>query len=168
MNNIEAKRGMKILGIIVIVYGLLVATHEGEFWPFSIYPMFSQAGNPWTRAMVIDVTDVPDNEIWLVQSPGTKTGPPVAMRDIGVDQIDYSNFISKTQNWTDSRKDAVRRMFGPENIGSSRWMAAKVHGEMIGSDSVAITIQPFLLVTADTVLTNPHLDPSHYTTADEP
>lgn len=34
----------------LVVYGLLVAIHLGEFWPFSIYPMFSQTGNPWTGA----------------------------------------------------------------------------------------------------------------------
>jgi hypothetical protein len=51
---------MKVIGIILLIYAVLVASHEGEFWPFSIYPMFSQAGNPWTRAMVIDVTDLPD------------------------------------------------------------------------------------------------------------
>ena len=46
----------------------LLPSHEGEFWPFSIYPMFSQAGNPWTRAMVLDVTTTPDAELWEKQS----------------------------------------------------------------------------------------------------
>jgi len=162
MNTEQTKRGIKVIGIILLIYAVLVATHEGEFWPFSIYPMFSQAGNPWTRAMVIDVTDVPDEIMWQLQNPDQKTGPPVSMREIGVDQIDYSNFISKTEDWTGSRRDAVRLMFGPDNIGNSRWMAAKVHGKMIGSDSVAVTIQPFLLVTADSVYMNPLLDESHY------
>jgi hypothetical protein len=162
MNTDQAKRGMKLIGISLLIYAVLVATHEGEFWPFSIYPMFSQAGNPWTRAMVLDVTDVPDEFLWEVQSTDQKTGKPVSMREIGVDQIDYSNFISKTDNWTESRRDAVRLMFGPENIGNSEWMAAKVHGKMIGADSVAVAIQPFLLVTADSVYMNPLLDKSHY------
>lgn len=163
MNTEQTKRGMKILGIILVVYTLLVATHEGEFWPFSIYPMFSQAGNPWTRAMVLDVTGIPDEIIWQVQSAEQRIGTPVSMRKIGVDQIDYSNFISKTENWTASRRDAVRIMFGPDNIGEKRWMAAKVHGLLIGSDSVDVRIQPFLLVTSDSVYMNPLLDHSdHY------
>jgi hypothetical protein len=162
MDYLQSKRGMKVIGIILIIYAVLVASHDGEFWPFSIYPMFSQAGNPWTRAMVMDVTDVPDDDIWQVQSLRNKSGPPVALREIGVDQIDYSTFISKTDNWTDSRRDAVRTMFGPENIGEGRWMAAKVHGQMAGGDSVIVEIQPFLLVTADSVYMNPRLDKSHY------
>jgi hypothetical protein len=102
------------------------------------------------------------NEIWQVQSLDNKAAPQVALREIGVDQIDYSNFISKTEHWTGSRRDAVRTMFGPDNIGDSRWMAAKVHGTMIGEDSVAVEIQPFLLVTADSVYMNPLLDESDY------
>lgn len=31
----------------MVVFAVLVGTHEGEFWTFSIDPMFSQAGNPW-------------------------------------------------------------------------------------------------------------------------
>ncbi len=162
MNTGQTKQGMKIIGVIILIYALLVATHEGEFWPFSIYPMFSQAGNPWTRAMVLDVTDTTDDLIWHVQTLDGKMGSPVSMRNIGVDQIDYSNFISKTENWTESRRDALRQMFGPENIGNSRWMAAKVHGKMIGRDSVTVTIQPFLLVTADTVYMNPLLGEEYY------
>ena len=162
MNTEQTKRGMKVIGVILLIYAVLVGAHEGEFWPFSIYPMFSQAGNPWTRAMVLDVTEVPDEMMWQTQSPHKKSGVPVSMREIGVDQIDFSNFISKTEKWTESRRDAVRLMFGPDNIGDSRWMTAKVHGRMIGRDSVAVTIQPFLLVTADSVYMNPHLDESQY------
>ena len=156
------KRSMKTIGIVLIVYALLVATHEGEFWPFSIYPMFSQAGNPWTRAMVIDVTDADPDEFWRPQTLDNKSGPPVPLRVYGVDQIDYSNFISQTKNWTPQRRDALRHMFGADQIGENRWLAAKVHGEMIGEDSVSVRIEPFLLMTADSVFMNPLLDESHY------
>ena len=46
------RKALRITLGTLIVYALLVATHLGEFWPFSIYPMFSQAGNPWSRAVV--------------------------------------------------------------------------------------------------------------------
>jgi hypothetical protein len=158
----DVKRSMKTIGIVLIVYALLVATHEGEFWPFSIYPMFSQAGNQWTRAMVIDVTDADPVEFWQPQSLDDKSGPPVPLRAYGVDQIDYSNFISQTKNWTPQRRDALRHMFGADQIGENRWLAAKVHGEMIGENSVSVRIEPFLLMTADSVYMNPLLDESHY------
>jgi hypothetical protein len=157
-------RGMKILGVILIIYAALVATHEGEFWPFSIYPMFSQAGNPWTRAMVIDVTHTDEELIWQVQHPGNLYGVPVPVRRYGVDQIDYSNFMSKTESWTEERMDALLTMFGPHNLEGKMWMAAKVHGRMIGTDSVAVEVVPWLLMHEDGVLRNPNLTEADYIT----
>ena len=162
MTHFEINRGMKVIGIILIFYGLLVASHKGEFWPFSIYPMFSKAGNPWTRAMVLDMSDVPESDLWQPRTLSDLEAEPIPVGNFGVDQIDFSNFISKTENWTPRRKEALRSMFGPENIGSGRWMTSKVHGKLVGSDSVVVMIQPFLLVTADSVFTNPLLDESNY------
>lgn len=162
MNQDFASRGMKIIGITFLIYILLVATHEGEFWPFSIYPMFSQAGNPWTRAMVLDVSDMPDDRIWETRSLQNLDADPVPVGAFGVDQIDYSNFISKTQNWTEPRKEALKEMFGSDNIGQKAWMASKVRGELIGEDSVAVKITPYLLIRGDSVLTNPNLPDSDY------
>lgn len=153
---------MKILGIILVFYAALVATHEGEFWPFSIYPMFSQAGNPWTRAIVLDVTDLPDDEIWNPKPLSEISADPVPVGSYGVDQIDFSNFVSKTANWTESRRNALRSMFGAEKIGTDRWMASKAQGKLVSEDSVVVIIQPFLLITADSVYTNPHLTESDY------
>ncbi|MDX1640085.1 MAG: hypothetical protein R3220_00205 [Balneolaceae bacterium] len=162
MTTADSKRGMKIIGIILLFYAILVGTHEGEFWPFSVYPMFSQAGNPWTRAIVLDVSELPDDEIWKPRTLEDVSANPVPIGSYGVDQIDFSNFISKTDNWTAQRRNALRHMFGPENIGSGRWMASKAHGELVGPDSVVVMIQPFLLVTADSVYMNPMLDESNY------
>ena len=146
---------MKVIGIILIVYAALVATHEGEFWPFSIYPMFSQAGNPWTRAMVTDVTNLPDNELWIRTPLHQKAGTAVPVNQYGVDQIDFSNFVSKTDEWTESRINAMHTMFGAENIGNNRWMVSKVHGRMVGADSVTVEIEPLILLTEEGAVLNP-------------
>lgn len=162
MKSTQAKQGMKAIGVIFLAYAILVAPHEGEFWPFSIYPMFSQAGNPWTRAMVLDVTHLDEDEIWETRSLENMRGNPVPVGNYGVDQIDYSNFMSKTENWTEPRRMALIRMFGAENIGSRQWMASKVHGKMVDEDSVAVEIQPFLMFTADSVYMNPNLGDDAY------
>lgn len=167
MDNTFAKKGIKIVGIILLLYAALVATHEGEFWPFSIYPMFSQAGNPWTRAMVMDVTDLPDDEIWESHSFYNRIADPIPLREHGIDQIDFSNFMSKTQNWTPERRAALHYMFGQDNLGPERWMASKVRGRIVQEDSVVVEIEPFLLVTADTVRMNPTLDESEYFSGEE-
>lgn len=157
-----SRRGMKVIGITLLIYAVLVAPHEGEFWPLSIYPMFSQAGNPWSRAMVLDVTDQPENEIWEAQPLESRTSDVAAVGSYGVDQIDYSNFVNKTIVWTDTRRQALIDMFGPEEIGDKRLMISKVRGELVGPDSVAIEIQPFILITADSTFLNPNLSAEEF------
>lgn len=161
--NFFKHRAFKILMGTLVVYGILVATHKGEFWPFSIYPMFSQAGNPWTRAIVRDVSDTPDSLIWQTTDIDHLYGAEVPLREMGVDQIDFSNFMSKTDRWDANRKNALIRMFSPENLGDARWMAYKVKGHLTETDSVVVDAIPFLLVTRDTVFTNPLLPQHSYT-----
>lgn len=162
MDRTFSRRGIKIIGFSLLIYAILVAPHEGEFWPFSIYPMFSKAGNPWTRAMVLDVTDKDQQEIWnriLLDNLETDVVP---VGKYGVDQIDFSNFVVKTENWTPQRRRALITMFGSSEIAKSSWMVSKVRGELIGQDSVAIQITPFILVTSDSTATNPNLPESAY------
>lgn len=153
---------MKVIGVTLLIYALLVAPHKGEFWPFSIYPMFSQAGNPWTRAIVLDVTSKEDAEIWETQLLQNRESDVVPVGNYGVDQIDYSNFVVKTRNWTDSRRQALIEMFDATSISGKRWMVSKVRGELIGRDSVAIEITPFIMLTADSTYLNPTLPETAY------
>lgn len=162
MNHSFSKRGIKIIGVTVLIYAILVAPHEGEFWPFSIYPMFSQAGNPWTRAMVVDVTHKPESDIWERYARRKLESNVVPVVDYGVDQIDFSNFVSKTEHWSDTRRNALITMFGSRAINSQRWMVSKVRGEMSGSDSVSVEIIPFILITSDSTYLNPNIPESEY------
>lgn len=162
MNQSFSKRGIKIIGVTVLIYAVLVAPHEGEFWPFSIYPMFSQAGNPWTRAMVVDVTHKPEADIWERYPLYELESNVVPVLDYGVDQIDFSNFVSKTEHWSERRRNALINMFGRQAIGSKRWMISKVRGEMVGSDSVSVEIIPFILITSESTYLNPNIPESEY------
>lgn len=156
------RRSLKILACIFVVYGILVATHKGEFWPFSIYPMFSQAGNPWTRAIVRDVTETPDSLVWQTTNLEEIKGSAIELTNIGVDQIDFSNFVSKTTVWDHDRKQALIKMFGPSNLNKSRWVISKVQGRLNEQDSVIVKAVPFLMVTKDSVFTNPLLPERSY------
>lgn len=155
-------KAFKILMGTLLVYAVLVSTHKGEFWPFSIYPMFSKAGQPWTRAIVRDISNTPDDLRWQTTQLDSIRGDAVALRATGVNQIDFSNFVSKTQNWTTKRKQALITMFGPSNLGNETWMIHKVNGRLIGKDSVTVEAVPFLMVTRDSVNTNPTLPPKAY------
>lgn len=151
------KKATKYLVSVLIAYALLVTVHEGEFWPFSIYPMFSQAGNPWTRALVRNVSDVPEKQLWEVSNLDNLYGQPIALSEYGVDQIDFANFISKTENWDQGRLEAIPHMFGREHIRNQQLMIMSVRGRLTTQDSVVVQAFPVILVKADTTYLNPEL-----------
>jgi hypothetical protein len=152
------KRSARYLLLLLATYALLVATHEGEFWPFSIYPMFSKAGKPWTRAIVREVSSTPDTLKWKTTNLDDLYGSPVALKKHGVDQIDFANFVSRTKEWSPKRRHALKLMFGEENIKNHEFMVMKVTGQFVNRDSVITTATPLFLLTEDTVFSNPSLD----------
>lgn len=156
------KRSIRIMLATILVFGILVATHLGEFWPFSIFPMFSQAGNPWTRAMAMDVTDYPHDDVWTITIVDELPGEHFSMRAHNVDQIDYSNFVSKTRNWNPVRVTALRNMLGEHHLQNRRVMIYKVQGELAYNDSVAVQATPMMLLEPDSTYFNPNLPHSFY------
>lgn len=168
MTEKESKRGMRVIGVILLVFAVLVAPHEGEFWPFSIYPMFSQAGNPWTRAMILDVTEYDEEEIWEQRTIDDFIGDPVSVRSYGVDGIDLANFVSKTDRWTQERREALRSMFDLSVFNGKKWLVVKAKGHLAGQDSVAVDIIPWVLMTDDGTELNPNINQSEYMGVDKP
>jgi hypothetical protein len=164
------KRGMKIIFIVFIINGLLVATHEGEFWPFSIYPMFSQGAKPWTRAAVRDITDeVQQNRnaeaaYWNSTAFREMPGEPYALQNEGIDTIDFSNFISKTDNWTEGRREALRTMFGRSVLEEQQrvLLIMEVSGNIDENDEITIQAVPLFLIDDEGSIKNPTLPDSYY------
>lgn len=119
--------------------------------------MFSKAGQPWTRALVQDITDTSDNLKWQTINFNELGETTVALQDYGIDAIDFANFVSKTDSWNWKRRQALQKMFGAKQIRDRKLMVMKVSGRLVGEDSVALTATPLMLVTADTVFGDPNL-----------
>lgn len=161
------RRALRIVGGVLVVYALLVATHLGEFWPFSIYPMFSQAGNPWTRAVVRELpsqTD-PDTLSWEAVSLQELPGAPYPVDPKGINQNDVANYVSKTDRWTDGRVQGLRSLFTKGRTLSSPLLVLRVRGKL-EADTVAVTATPVLLFEPDT--TRLHPSPAARTVAAAP
>lgn len=144
---------------VLFVYALTVAVNLGEFWPFSIYPMFSQAGNPWSRSMVREVT-ADDSLSWDVTPLADVPGLPYGVRSGGVDPIDLANFVSKTEVWDQDRVAALSLMLLADPPREPlRLMVYRVRARLTEEDSVAITATPYVLVGTDLVPDVSHLNP---------
>lgn len=152
-------KSIRLLGVIFISVGILLSTHLGEFWPFSIYPMFSTAGNPWERAIVRDVSNFPDNEIWqTVQHRDDLPGNTFALNEIGINQNDVSNFLSKIEIWDERSIRGLRHLFRNELSDRDLVLMSVVGSFTENRDSVIITYTPLMLMKSDTTIFNETLD----------
>ncbi|MFD2533393.1 hypothetical protein [Gracilimonas halophila] len=158
----NSKKAMRVLGVVFLVNALLVATHLGEFWPFSIYPMFSQAGNPWTRALLTEIPPSQKDIDWDITGLDDIEGNPIGTKNIGVDQIDFSNFVVKTKEWNRKRLQALRFMLGEGELETKNLLVYKVNGKLSEQDQVEITYTPFIYFTKDSTYYNPKLDSAAY------
>ncbi len=152
----SAYRSMRILGVLFLVMGVLVASHKGEFWPFSIYPMFSRAGKPWSRAIVRDYTLVPDGRLWETAPLDEISGEPFALRDHGIEGPDIANFVVKNRNWSREGQEGFRKIFLDYLGDGRRFMLFRVNGRAQGDD-VIVEAVPVMLMYADSTRLNPSL-----------
>ncbi len=154
------RKAVKILYTILAIYAVLVATHLGEFWPFSIYPMFSQAGNEWSRSLVHEI-DPQYNykaEGWEPLKRDDLPGDVFALERIGLNQNDLANLISKNEDWSPRRMQNIRRFFG-DNLQDKGFVVYRVRGRVAGEGSreVVIEFTPYFYLLPDTTVMNPKL-----------
>ena len=153
------RKAVKILYTVLAIYAVLVATHLGEFWPFSIYPMFSQAGNEWSRSLVHEVG--PDYKVtdWNTLLSNELPGDVFALDNIGFNQNDLANLISKNEDWSPRRMQSIRHFFG-DYLDENGFVVYRVRGKYAEEDSheVIIEFTPYFYLFPDTTILNPKLE----------
>lgn len=152
-------RSIKLLLSIFITVAILLSTHLGEFWPFSIYPMFSQAGKVWERSLVRDVSVTPEQQIWeTVHSVGNLQGTSFAMNEVNINQNDVANFSQKAGTWSERKIRGMRHLFRTE-LNQRDLLLMKVTGRLTADkDSVIMNYTPFMLMKSDTTIFNPGME----------
>ncbi len=152
------KKSMRAVGMVFTVYALLCATHLGEFWPFSIYPMFSSAGQPWSRAVVTEVDpDWSAAEVWQNVGMDDLLGEIVPLEEYGVAQKDLAGYLQRTQQWDDRQIREIAALFARYPTQDKHLLVYKVRGELAADDSVSIEAIPVLLIAGETAYPNPDL-----------
>ena len=119
--------------------------------------MFSQAGNPWSRAIVLDVSDAGDSFSWDQVNENNLPGTPIAVPDYGVDPIDLANFVSKTERWDDARVQGLRSMFRADDLEEQDLLVMRARGEMNELDSVLVYFEPYIILNSSGAILNPEL-----------
>lgn len=149
-------RSLRLVGVVLVAYTLLVSTHLGEFWPFSIYPMFSQAGVPWTRSLVRELPSDFDPSVvdWRSTSLDSLSGKAYPLVPQNINQNDVANYLSKAGEWTEERVAGLRGMFTKGRTLQNPLLLYRARGELDG-DSVSVSLTPVMLLAPDTTYLNP-------------
>jgi hypothetical protein len=154
------KKSIRIWASLMIIYALLVTTHNGEFWPFRIYPMFSQAGQTWVRALTRDISNTPDSTMWnITENEEMLPGKPFPLKLVHTHRNDLANYIKKSGHWDQDRIQGLRSLFGKQ-LNSKKLLIVWVEGQAKNSPdkqhlSYDVRYIPFAFLTPDTSMMNP-------------
>ena len=142
-----ARRGLAVLLGTALAHAGLVATHRGEFWPFSLYPMFSRAGRPWTRALV---RHVPPESLLLERSYSLAAlpGEPIALDALGIPQNDLSSIVQRADAPAEVDRAAALALFRELPCESGPFVVFAVRGALT-ADAVAETAAPMITLSCD-------------------
>ncbi len=140
-------RSISALIATLCVYGALVATHQGEFWPFSIYPMFSQAGHPWSRVVVHEVAADTTDGSW------PRPGRPLALRPLGVKANDVAALTAAVMAGDLGSGRHLQRLLAAP-LAQHDLLVVRIHGRL-EADTVALIHEPVVLLRPDTLLRYP-------------
>jgi hypothetical protein len=150
------RRALHAVSCTLAVYALAVLAHSGEFWPFSIYPMFARAGQPWTHALVIEV-DRDGQRDWGPWRLNALPGAVYPALSAGVKAKDLSQVVRLTADWTEERIVQLRNLFGVPLSAGSTLMILRVDGRLSRAAEVEVEATGVILIAPDGNELNPQL-----------
>lgn len=66
----------------------------------------------------------------------------MSLDSIGVDAIDYANFVSKTKTWDNKRINALRDLLNINEYPGSKWLVTQIKESLTKEDSVVVEVIP--------------------------
>jgi hypothetical protein len=118
--------------------------------------MFSQAGNPWKRAIVQDVSQAEIDSLWKATDKSSLPGRTVALNELNVNTNDIANYLSKTEVWSPKKQSGVRKLL-QKKLNQSNLLVYQARGSLSENDEPKVEFIPYLYLSADTTLLNKNL-----------
>jgi hypothetical protein len=149
---IDASRRFKLLALgILLLYALVIARGDGEFWPFSKFPMFARAGRPWTRALVVELAaPVPDQslvEVWENELPG----PVFPLHRHKINQDDLSAVLRAITPPVNAEQAAFLAKYFERVRHDKTLVLYSVRGSFRPDRSVRVRFNPLAIIGPDGV-----------------
>ena len=133
---------LSIAGIVTV----LLASHAGEFWPFSILPMFSGAGRPWMRVLVRDVSA----ESGPITTAMARAGTPFPLASIDLSQNDLAKLVLGFGDTLDPEEASLLSTMFATPRRERRLLLVRVTGSLEGG-KVSLHNAPFAVLDKEGV-----------------
>ena len=144
----------KTLWILILFYVSLVATHRGEFWPMSIFPMFSQTNITWEKVFVQIVENFEFNENQYSYDLGSLPGKPFRLDNTSISQNDLSNYIQRTENWDKGEIMHIRNYF-KDYLAEQDLLIIQAKNVLENrKEEFKIKYHPYIYLSSDTTIIN--------------
>lgn len=147
-----------VIGMLV-VYAVLVLANQGEFWPFSVFPMYSKGRESWARPLIIELPQTAGPEIWRARQLDELPGDVFSLFTKDVDEDRLRMVWNATETWTAADIVRLRPLIGENNIRGRRLLVMDVRGEPAPDDGVSVICFPLAVLTEEGTLLNPSLGP---------
>jgi hypothetical protein len=148
----SAARRFKTLALSLLgVYAFLVLilVREGEFWPFSRFPMFSRAGRGWERALVREIkareAAEPLTEVWEDELPGKR----FRLNRFRINQDDLSQVVQRMQGGFAPEHGALLEKYFDDSRRTRYLVLYSVRGNFRPDRSVRIRYRPLAVIGPD-------------------
>jgi hypothetical protein len=145
VNGDPGSKGVRALAVLSLVGIALLASHLGEFWPYSIYPMFSVAGRPWRRAIAREVSGVSAEELWRPRTVETLVGRPFPVAEHGIPQIDFTEYVNHSSHWDAARVAGIRALFAAP-LRTETLLIYEVRGDVDEKGRALTAAEPVVLL----------------------
>ena len=157
--NERYRRARRTILWSTLVGAILMATHLGEFWPYSIFPMFSRAGRPWRNVLVREVADPAAPGLFTTVAVEDLPGIAFPVAGHGIPQRDLAKLVREESDWQGDSPAKLRGMLEP--FADRSWLlVVRVVGPMPEAGRVITEATPFLLLGPDgAVRHNPETTP---------
>jgi hypothetical protein len=146
----SAARRFKTLALSLLgAYAVLVLVHDGEFWPFSRFPMFSRAGRAWERALVREIrareATEPLAEVWEDELPGRR----FRLNRFRINQDDLSQVVQRMQGGFAPEHAALLEKYFDDSRRTRHLVLYSVRGNFRPDRSVRIRYRPLAVIGPD-------------------
>ncbi|MGH1344872.1 MAG: hypothetical protein ACRBN8_25145 [Nannocystales bacterium] len=152
------RRAMLTLAGTFGVYAGLTATHRGEFWPLSIFPMFSLAGRPWRRALMVALAEPAEAFVWTPTTLEALPGSPASTTSVGLSANDMSKFVQLTEDWDAARVATLREFWQPMLDEGATLLLYRADGHLDDDDGVITELVPLVMLRPEGHEVNPNLN----------